>query len=400
MTHIEPGIHRKPTKIDYDVIAKRYGLKKPHNWSGFIDPSKLMSIPGMTKENPIRNLTPERLVYLVQRYARTMCVLWIEITPVIAQLILDEFNLLNRHMNRRGKHEYLAAILGGKFYPTTVTVRFDSNGAFFDGQHRMWIIAQSDKPMVMPIGFGELPIVAQLVTDIGRPRSARDQSSIATGVAISSPAMFVARHMFQSSPDFANGRGLTGRPMSTIEVQTSYEYYCLVIERAVSRVLKKAGLGFPKAVAAVVARAYLAQPWEVIDRFCEVISITGSDMTSMPKRTWEIATLMFRDAIKQDIYVKGRHDEDYVLVYRMTEMALWNFIHQITPSKLEAAKKELFPMTEVNTLVNDLEHGNRSYVEQEKIFVADTPSGRVVNKSALVAKKTRKVPAIQKCSSK
>jgi len=134
---------------------------------------------------------------------------------------------------------------------------------------------------------------------------------------------------------------------------------------------KRHGVWFPKAVAAVVARAYLTHPWKAIDRFCEIINLDGSDMTSMPRETWELAAVMFRDEVKKERHVKARSDEEYAWIYRTTEQALWNFLRKVTPSCLAQADRELFPLKTVSSLTMELENNDRiMMVEQRKEPVA------------------------------
>jgi hypothetical protein len=381
----EPGIHRKPAKIDLKALAAKLGVERIPVPKALPSLKRMSETAGLTKDNPIRGLTLAEFLGMVVECSSTMCVLWVEITPPLAQFILENFNLVNRRFRRRRFHDLLAMMLAGEFYETTVTVRFDSNGVFFDGQHRLKMIAHSGKSMVLPIGFGEHPLLAQLNTDTGAPRLVRDHGYVATGRDMSPASTFISRHMFQSSPAFANGRGLSGRPMSTSETTKAYEDYCVVIERAADKVLrrdKRHGVWFPKAVAAAVARAYLSHPWDVIDRFCEIICLDGSDMSAMPKESWEIAAIMFRDEVRKPCYIEARHDEDYVLVYALAEQAIHNFIHKITPSRLAHATKELFPLKQSTKLTISLEDDDRAMVEQRKSVAYDVPEGRIVTERA------------------
>ena len=270
------------TSVDVDEVSKKYNLRKPANWGKFKDPKFFSGTPGMSRENPIKEITLAQMAHAIKRYRNVRCTMWMEITPAIASLILEDFNVRNRKMDKGLQEELIAAMNSNKFYATSNTIKFDGKCLAIDGQNRLSAIVASGKSQVMLVSFGELPELAQLSTDLGRVRSPVQQAKFYGDP--SAEAVFVARHMFQLSPNFSGGKGV-GRKMSTIEVTEAYKTYRDSIERACGMFVRRKK-NVPVTVKAVIARAYQSVPVKVVDRFCKILD---GGIEGMTQHDWEAA---------------------------------------------------------------------------------------------------------------
>lgn len=357
----------KTTMVDVDAVAKKRGLNKPSNWGKFPDPKLFSETPGMSRKSCLTGVTLSQMVYAVKRYCNVRCAMWIEITPELAQLILEEFNVRNRDMDKGLQEELIAAMISNTFYSTSNTIKFDGKCLAIDGQNRLAAIVASRESQIMLVSFGELPELAQLSTDLGRVRTA-----VQHGGMFGDPTaeeIYVARHMFQLSPNFSGGTGV-GRKMSTPEVTEAYKAYHQSIERACSMFVRRKK-SVPVTIKAVIARAYQSAPVKAVDRFCKILD-GGFD--GMTQSTHESVVRTFMDEVEP--LAAMRSWPKYAVIYRMTEQALMHFIKQETPTEIKQSYKELFRVKN-SSIGMAMEQSRIAFARQKFILLTDTPCGRL-----------------------
>lgn len=94
------------------------------------------------------------------------------ITPEMAEQWLNR-NTHNRPIRQSRVDEYARDMAAGRWQMTGEAIKFDTDGALLDGQHRLWGIVEAGEPIRMMIVTGLAP-ESQSVMDTGAKRSAGD----------------------------------------------------------------------------------------------------------------------------------------------------------------------------------------------------------------------------------
>lgn len=333
---------------------------------GLPDVAKINSIKGLTAENPLRNLTVSQMLMLPKWYGGSHVVLWIEINKKLADLILDALNIINRPEKPRLQQDICADIRAGNFIVTSATLKFDKRGVFVDGQNRLRCVSATDTSQVFSVGFGEDPDVAVLYIDTGKARSASDMVKIMTGDGVKEQVTATAKHMYEDAFSWAGGRRMT-----PTEVAKACDLHWTFLMRSNSFFLNNAH-AICATVKSVVTRAYYTQDVEKVDRFCQLATL--QHLKWPPKAMHEHAVTAFVEVIRP--LAGFRHEKKYKEIYRLTEMALANFINGVTPTAIKQATEELFPLPRT-PLTASLE-GKRELVKlQHKRATASSKTANV-----------------------
>lgn len=100
------------------------------------------------------------------------------VTPEMAQKWLDANIECNRNVSESVVQNYFDAINRGDWNERNgETIKFDTTGNMFDGQHRLWAVVNSKKPLWFLVAFNCAPDSFKSV-DSGKPRKGGDILSI------------------------------------------------------------------------------------------------------------------------------------------------------------------------------------------------------------------------------
>jgi hypothetical protein len=114
------------------------------------------------------------------------------LTPKTAAFWLGQFNIHNRNLRDRGTGSLAIDILTGGWDLNGDTVRFDTDGVMFDGQHRCTAVATTGVPVPIILVTGLDPI-AQDTTDTGMRRTFADTLKLAGETDVNNLAAAVAQ---------------------------------------------------------------------------------------------------------------------------------------------------------------------------------------------------------------
>lgn len=104
----------------------------------------------------------------------------INITPEMAQAILNECNTNNRNVRSVVVGQYSRDMGNDNWIFDGMPIRFKTDGTLFDGQHRLSAIVNSGSSQNMVVVLG-LDKDSQLVMDCGVKRTVKDNLSLARG---------------------------------------------------------------------------------------------------------------------------------------------------------------------------------------------------------------------------
>lgn len=97
----------------------------------------------------------------------------VEITPEVAQYILENLNIGNRPLKKERIKDYAADMMKGNWSLTNATLAFGADGYLKDGQNRLTACVRSNKPFMTHAIFGIDP-KSFVHMDIGAKRSHGD----------------------------------------------------------------------------------------------------------------------------------------------------------------------------------------------------------------------------------
>jgi hypothetical protein len=95
------------------------------------------------------------------------------ITPALAEYILNCHNRSNRSVRRARVAEYAKAMTEGRWLLTAKGISFDCDGRLIDGQHRLLAVIESGRDARMTVSFGEHPEAFDVI-DTGATRGGAD----------------------------------------------------------------------------------------------------------------------------------------------------------------------------------------------------------------------------------
>lgn len=121
----------------------------------------------------IRALLTERLLRASRLSDSDLMSETVEITPAMAQFILDAYNTANRPVSQGRVADYARQMANGDWKLTSQGLAFLRNGKLGDGQHKLHAIVRSGRTIILNVAFG-LPDDAFKVLDTGGKRTAGD----------------------------------------------------------------------------------------------------------------------------------------------------------------------------------------------------------------------------------
>lgn len=177
----------------------------------------------------------------------------VEITPELAQHILDTCNVSNRPMKPGKIREYAEAMKAGLWGLTGDTLKFSSEGALRDGQNRLAATVRAKTPLVTHVVFNvDADLFARM--DIGKNRTPADVFHIA-GYTYPNYAAATVRWLLILTGDNPNNRGAHFTPEELLRAYRE-RFDPVDIEESVKKALEvKRTQGAP--VASVAALHYL-----------------------------------------------------------------------------------------------------------------------------------------------
>jgi len=165
----------------------------------------------------------------------------IEVTPFLAEHILENLNIGNRTKKTEKIKTYAKDMLGGNWSLTNATLAFGKDGYLKDGQNRLSACVRAGKPFITHAIFGIDP-ESFIHMDVGANRSNMDVFTI-MGVPYPSMTGSVLRHIVAYKSGHANTKNVR---LTNDELRKFYvdEVDTNVLEKAIrlSKITKKSTL--------------------------------------------------------------------------------------------------------------------------------------------------------------
>jgi len=260
----------------------------------------------------------------------------LKVTPSVAQKILSERNPRNRKIERRQVAKYVDDMINGRWHFIGDCITFDRDGNLINGQHRLSAVAASGKAIEFMLMFGaeEESMVA---IDEGRRRSNLDVALITGMSNVTKFDLSIAAYILEE-----NGRKPTMSRTQIIEFYESHkEAINYVTQRLKTPGVQKAPLG------AVCARAYyscVSNPTTLarLDKFIELLQKDQVELAQNPVPLDDMAPVIMSNFVLRS---KGKNTGPFRKdLYDKCKSAVWNFLREISVSRLYGIAEEKFPL--------------------------------------------------------
>ena len=258
-----------------------------------------------------------------------MYMITMTITPEKALHWLETANLRNRPISQSHINKLASDMKNGEWELSHEAIAFDPHGILIDGQHRLWAIVESDRPMHLPVAFN-VPSEAMRAITGGKPRSVVDVLKIGNKDGnVSTHHTSTLRSMLG---------GMSCPPSLTVrETSEQLAIHRKAVDFAVRHLSSCSCKGICNATTrAVIARAWYSADSELLIRFCELL--TSGIISHIPSATALVSLRQYLMTNTGSSSVQRREK------YGRTARALKAFLKGESLNKLIPATKELFPL--------------------------------------------------------
>lgn len=278
------------------------------------------------------------------------------ITPELAERLLDQADMVNRHVVQSKIAELSAAMTSGNFSPVeqqTDAIAFDVDGRCINGQHRLWAVVDSGVAITFDIKIGLPPEAIQTIDNHLR-RSDADVYAITHDGGATAKHMAVAVRIARPT-----GTGGLRTKMDRAGKFQALTDHRTAIDLALSIMPNTSPIkGLTAAsLIAVIARATHTVPLDKLQRF---VAVLESGLTEGPQ---DAPIIMLRDWMMKNGAASGPLQTE---LYWKAQRALRAWIDCEPIATLYAASGELFLLPGESDRLGDDEKRKRRERERKR----------------------------------